>query len=196
MDFLFDAFLSFLLVYKYAALFAITFVAALILPLPASTTIVAANVFAFQGYLNFPAVFGAALLGNIAGDNLGYFISRKYGEKFLRLIGFNKILNSAAFAILKMYIDTNCSSLFYFSRFMTSVGPSVNILAGLAAVPYGKYLLYEISGEMSYILLYSAVGFYLGSQWEYSVYFLTTAGVFMTSLGLLFFLVRARFLRI
>src|SRR3989344_5473477 len=121
MDYLFDAFLSFLLVYKYAALFAITFVAALILPLPASTTIVAANVFAFQGYLNFPAVFGAALLGNIAGDNLGYFISRKYGEKFLRLIGFNKILNSAAFAILKMYIDTNCSSLIYFSRFMTSV---------------------------------------------------------------------------
>src|SRR3989344_5451402 len=76
MDFLFDAFLSFLLVYKYAALFAITFVAALILPLPASTTIVAANVFAFQGYLNFPAVFCAALLGNIAGDNLGNFISR------------------------------------------------------------------------------------------------------------------------
>ena len=108
-----ESLLAFILVYKYAALFVITFVAAFFLPLPASTTLVAASAFAFQGYFSFPAVFGIALLGNIAGDNLGFFISKKYGEELLRLIGFKKILTSPNFHMLKEYTKTNTASLIF-----------------------------------------------------------------------------------
>ena len=187
-----ESLLAFILVYKYAALFVITFVAAFFLPLPASTTLVAASAFAFQGYFSFPAVFGIALLGNIAGDNLGFFISKKYGEELLRLIGFKKILTSPNFHMLKEYTKTNTASLIFVSRFMTEIGPSVNVLSGIIGMSYRKSLFYEITGEASYVLLYSSIGYYLGSRWENGVNFLTTAGIFMTSLGLLFFLIQSR----
>lgn len=190
-----ESLLAFLLIYKYTALFVIAFVAAFLLPLPASTTLVAASAFAFQGYLDFPAVFGAALLGNLAGDNLGYFLSRRYGEELLLSIGFKKILASPNFVALKNYARTNAAPLIFVSRFMTEIGPSVNILSGITAIPYKKYLFYEIAGEASYVLLYSSIGYYLGSKWESGVSFLTTASIFMTSLGLLFFLIQSRLFR-
>jgi len=94
--------------------------------------------------------------------------------------------------MLKEYTKTNTASLVFISRFMMEIGPSVNVLSGITGVSYRKYLFYEITGEASYVLLYSVIGYYLGSKWENGVNFLTTAGIFMTSLGLLFFFIQLR----
>jgi len=68
--------LSYILLYKYPVLFIVQFLAALIVPFPANTTLVAVGAFAGQGYMSFPISFGIAWAGNVAGDISGYLIAR------------------------------------------------------------------------------------------------------------------------
>lgn len=175
--------LSFLLLYKYAALFVIGYIAALAVPIPSSTTLVAASAFASQGYFSFPLVLLTAFAANVAGDATGYLIARWYGAEFLRKIGLRRVIASKTFAKLEDYILSFPQTVIYFTRFMTEAGPAVNILSGLTKVPYRTYFLFEMLGEASYVLLYGFAGYYLGGEWENNVGFLAKGAMVIVSLG-------------
>lgn len=183
METILSSFFAFVLLYKYAGLFLIAFIAALALPIPASATLAAAGAFAAQGYFNIAAVVGVALAGNVLGDHIGYFFARRYGETTLSRMGFGRLLRNRSYRMLKGYILDVPQSLIYFTRFVTEVGPTVNVLAGLAAVPYTTFLFFDVFGEMSYVLLYALTGYFLGSQWENNAGFLASGVVVLLSLG-------------
>ncbi len=184
METLLGPFLSFVLLYKYVALFLIAFVASVVIPIPASTTLAAAGAFAYQGYLNIFAVLFVAFLGNVVGDATAYLLARYYGEKFLAKIGFSHLLQSSIYKKLRLYIFDFPQSLIYFTRFLTEMGPAVNILAGLSGVPPRTFFLYGILGEASYVLLYGMTGYILGTQWENNIGFLGKIALFMLPLGI------------
>jgi|SRR3989344_952083 len=187
----FSFFLTFLLLYKYAALFVIAFVAALILPIPASTTLAAAGAFSSQGYLDLGTVLIVAFMANVAGDIAGYLLARRYGEAVLYKIGFRRVLESSRYRALREYFLSSQWSLIYFSRFLTQIGPAVNLLSGLVKVPYKIFFLFDVLGEASYVLLYALAGYFLGSQWENNVDFFIKAALVMLSLGLTVTLIQA-----
>ena len=178
-----NAFLSFLVVYKYVGLFVISFVAALAIPIPTSTTLAAAGAFSVQGYFSLPLVLLTALAGNVAGDTVGYFAARRYGERTLIFIGLRRVISSPRYANLKEYVRDYPGSLIFFTRFLTEVGPTVNVLSGLAGVPYRTFFIFDLLGETSYVLLYGLAGYFLGGQWENNVWFLAKGGLVMFLLG-------------
>lgn len=190
MEWILGPFLSYLLLYKYVALFVIAFVAALILPVPASSTLAAAGAFASQGYFDFATVIMVALAANIAGDATGYMLARKYGEAALSTIGFRRILRSRRYQKLSRYIFEYPQSLIYFTRFLTEAGPAVNLLAGLSRVPPKTFFLFDILGETSYVILYGSAGYILGSQWENNLGFLAKIPMVVLPLGLSVYLIQ------
>lgn len=185
-----DSLLSFLLLYKYVALFCTSFLAAFLLPLPSSSILAAAGAFASQGYFSLTAVLLVAFVGNIGGDITGYLLSRRYGEELLGKIGFKKILHSDRYHSLESYIIDFSYSLIFFSRFLVQIGPSVNILSGLARVPYRTFFVIAVIGEIFYVLLYGLVGYSLGSAWENNIGFMTEAGLTVLSLGVVIALIQ------
>lgn len=158
--------LPYLLLYKYWAIFSITFFAALILPIPPGTLLMASSAFASQGFLSFGWVVVAGILGNIAGDNVGYFLARKYGKSALRKIGFGKILENQKYANFEKKIRKSPGALIFFSRFEVFSNLAVNLISGLGRVPYGKYLFYESIGEIFQVALYCYIGYLVGDNWE------------------------------
>jgi membrane protein DedA with SNARE-associated domain len=180
MEALFATILSFLLIYKYFALFAVSFLASFLLPLPSSSLLAASGAFASQGYFSLNYVLVVALLGNVCGDSVGYFLARLYGEETLRKVGFTRILDSRRYIQLRTYMEHFSYPVVYFSRFITSVGPAVNIISGVTRLPYKKYFPVEIAGEISYVLLYGMMGYYLGSAWENNIgFFIEVAGALL-----------------
>jgi membrane protein DedA with SNARE-associated domain len=166
MSHLIQILLPFLLLYKYWAIFSITFFAALILPIPPGTLLMASAAFASQGYLSFFWVVVVGSLGNIAGDNVGYFLARMYGESVLRKIGFGRILDNHKYKNIEKRIRKSPGALIFFSRFEVFSNLAVNIIAGLGKVPYKKYLLYESIGEIFQVTLYCYIGYLVGDNWE------------------------------
>jgi membrane protein DedA with SNARE-associated domain len=166
MDFLFQTFLPYLLLYKYAALFTVTFLGALALPIPSAASLMAASAFASQGYFSLPEVILVAVLGNIAGDNLGYWIARLYGKQVLERIGFKRVLNSSIFRIVEGRVTERPALFIFFSRFEVIATLSVNLIAGLTKLSYARYLACEVIGEIAQVLAYASIGYFFGDNWQ------------------------------
>ncbi len=175
--------LSFVLLYKYIALFCIGFVAAIALPIPASTTLVAAGAFAAQGYLSISLVLTTAFFANILGDATGYFLARTYGVRIFHIFGLGKLLTTSVFQKLENYIRNFPHTLIFISRFLTEIGPAVSVLSGISRVHYRTFLISALLGESCYVLLYGLTGYYLGNEWENNVGFLVKAVMAIVSIG-------------
>ena len=120
------AILSFLLLYKYLALFLVAYLAALILPLPSNTSLLAASAFASQGFLNIYLVIIVALLANVLGDITGFFIAHRYGKGLLINIGLQKVLASKEYKKIetKLIILSN-SVIFLYRKIKPNINKSV-----------------------------------------------------------------------
>lgn len=184
MEVILSSLLSFLLLYKYIGLFVVSFLAAFLLPIPSSSILAAAGAFSAQGYFDIKTVLIVAFIGNFLGDLAGYFIARFYGLKFLQKIGFRKIIDLRIYKSIAFYIGEFSYSIIFFSRFLTSVGPLVNILSGLVKIKYRVFFFVEILGEIAYVSLYGLVGYFLGSEWENNIGFLFEATLVIVALGI------------
>jgi membrane protein DedA with SNARE-associated domain len=69
------------------ALFALIAVETMGIPLPGETALIAAGIFASQGHLSIEAVVVAAAVAAILGDNVGFFVGRRYGRRLLEWDG-------------------------------------------------------------------------------------------------------------
>lgn len=185
MEAIFNTLLAFLLLYNYAGIFVISFLAAFLLPLPSSSLLAAAGAFFAQGYFTISYVLIAAFLGNILGDAAGYFIAEKMNTSFLEKIGFKKILTSKLYIRLSATTKTFSYSLIFFSRFVTAIGPLINIASGSMRFSKRHFFMIAAAGELAYVLLYGLTGYFLGSEWENNLSFLLEATFVIVTLGLI-----------
>lgn len=184
MEELFASILSFLLIYKYAALFVVSFGAAFLFPLPSSSLLAASGAFAAQGYFNLEYVLIASFLGNFCGDTTGYLLGRLYGEDTLRKFGFSHMFDSKKYTQIQQYMSHFSYPIIYFSRFVTGIGPAVNIISGITQLPYKKYFPIEVAGEISFVLVYGLTGYYLGSAWENNTGFFVEIAAALLIIGI------------
>ena len=157
--------LPFLLLYKYWAIFAITLIASLAFPIPPGTLLMASAAFASQGYFSFPFVVISGTLGNLVGDNIGYWLARRYGKAILCKIGFRKSIESDRYKAIEARVRKNPGFLIFITRFEVFSNLAVNLIAGLSEVPYTKYLLFEVPGEILQVLIYCSIGYFVGDNW-------------------------------
>ena len=158
--------LPYLLLYKYWAIFSVTFFAALILPIPPGTLLMASSAFAGYGYLSFPLVVLSGIAGNIAGDNAGYFLARRYGKRVLSKIGFARVFENPKYKNIEKRMQRRPGALIFFSRFEVFANLAVNLMSGIGKVPYKKYFLYESLGEIAQVTLYCYIGYLVGDNWQ------------------------------
>lgn len=167
MEAILQALLSFVLAYKYVAIFCISALAGFAVPIPAGTLLVASSFFSTQGYMYLPWVIISGILGYVVGDNAGYWVARHYGQSMLDKVGIGHLTRSVAFervnGIFERYPRLTISA----TRFTNSLTVTANIVAGLTRMPYGRYLAFEALGESLYVFIACGVGYFFGSNWEY-----------------------------
>ena len=165
MTFIISAVISFLLAYRYFSLFLITFLAAFIFPLPSNLSVMTAASFTTQGLYNIYFVILVALAGNVAGDLSMYFLARRYGRQTLEKISiFKRLFNSSKYDYYVKKIEVYAPVTIIVSRFVTEVNPLVNIICGVVRMPFSRYFIYELFGEILDVLTFALVGYFLGLQ--------------------------------
>ena len=180
--------LSFVLIYKYLAIFVITYLGALAFPLPSGTVVMASTAFATQGYLSVPLVFLTALAGNVAGDNSGYWLTRRYGVRFLHFIGLRKVVTSKNYGRLYDEVDRHPILIIYLSRFMTGIAPAVNVISGTTRLPFKKYITFEFLGECTEVSFFCTAGYFFGANWNYINQFSAESWILLLSGAILTYL--------
>ncbi len=158
-----DTLLSFLLLYKYAALAIVVFTAAIAIPWPVYTLLLATGAFASQSYFSFPISLAVTISANVLGDLTGFFIARMYGPITLR---FFRIRVTPAFARVEHYMRSNTGITIFLTRFVGIVEIGANLLAGYSRVSVAKFLMADVVGNTVSDGGVLTVGYIVGANWQ------------------------------
>ncbi len=167
MDFLAQTILPYVLLYKYWALFVITFLSSLAIPIPAGTLLVASAAFASQGYFNIVIVLTVVIVANIIGDNISYWLARAYGKRIFDYFSFTRtIIESQNFKLIERGIRQRPGLIIFISRFEAIATLSVNAICGMSGVTWKRFMLYEVIGAIVDGVFYGMIGYLFGDSWQ------------------------------
>jgi membrane protein DedA with SNARE-associated domain len=134
------------------------------IPVPGETALIVVTFFAAQGVLNIWFVLPLALLGDVLGDSLGYAIGRYGGrplaDRWGKLIRLDKRkLNAAE----ELYREKGGRTVFA-SQFSSVTRLTGSIAAGLAHMPFRRFLLYDSAAALLLVSLVGGATFYFGKN--------------------------------
>jgi membrane protein DedA with SNARE-associated domain len=156
------ALLSFLLLYKYTALFVLVFVSTL-LPIPINVFLMAAGAFASQGYFNFPISMTVAVVANVLGDCFDYFLAKRYGHAILKKLG---IQIPQYIDRLNYHVKEHSGITIFITRFFGITSILTNFLSGFIDVSLVKFLSFDFLGNFISDTMILATGYFLGLNWQ------------------------------
>ena len=159
----------------------ILFLGALGVPLGTSVVVIAAGAFSQQGILNWPNAILIGLVGAVIGDILSYGIGY-YAKGWTQ----QRFGNSPTWVYASESFQKRAGLAVFLTRWLvTAIAIPINLIAGGSGYKFSNFLLYDVLGEITWILLYGGLGYWFGSQWELVYEFISNFGGLI--LGLVIF---------
>jgi len=159
-----DQVLAALLVYGLPVLFGVILICSVGIPFPVSLMLVAAGSFVEQGEMKLGQVIAVASVAAVLGDQIVYGLSRWGGRRLInritRRIGVEANIKRAE-ALTKRW---GAAGIFLSRWLITALGPWVNVASGIAAYPWRGFLLWDVVGEVLWVMLYVGIGYAFSSR--------------------------------
>jgi membrane protein DedA with SNARE-associated domain len=159
----------------------IVFLGALGFPVGASLVVIAAGAFSQQGILDWYSAIVIGLVCVVIGDMLSYSIghySKGWAQK--------RFGNSPAWINASESFQNNAGWAIYLTRWLiTAIAIPTNLIAGSSGYKFSRFLIYDVSGELTWIVLYGGLGYWFSSEWELVYEFISNFGGLI--LGLVIF---------
>lgn len=117
-----------------------------------------------MGFLSIIPIYICLMIGDLLGDTFWYWIGRTFGHKFIKNFGgyFHITENSVRSVerIFHKYSDT----ILIVSKLTMGLGFALVTLitAGMAKIPYRRYMLLNLLGQFVWTAVLLLVGFTLG----------------------------------
>lgn len=130
--------------------------------LPGDSLLFAIGTFAAMGYLEVEYVIAGLAVAAILGDSVNYAIGHYLGPKVFS--------RKDSLIFRKEYLDK--THRFYqkygartivIARFVPIVRTFAPFVAGVGAMSYGRFLFYNITGAIAWILIFVLAGYFFGS---------------------------------
>jgi membrane-associated protein len=130
---------------------------------PGDTLLLSAGVFAAQGHLDLALTIAIIAAAAIAGDNVGYHIGKRYGRKLFRkpdgLIFRQEYMQRA-----EHFYERFGSKTMLIAHFVPVVRTFAPPVAGIAHMPYKKYILFDAIGDTVWATVVTLIGYWFGSK--------------------------------
>ena len=152
--------------YGYAAVFFGVFLENTGLPVPGETMVLAGGALSHFGQLSLGWVMASAMSGAVLGDNLGFFIGRRGGRRFLERYGGRIGITRARLANFDRFFDRHGAWTVFIARFITGLRVFCAVLAGSSEMSWRTFLLFNAAGAVLWSATIAVVGYVLGQSWE------------------------------
>ena len=154
-------------VWGYAAICGVVALESAGLPLPGETLLIGAAVYArLTGAMDIGGVIAAAAFGAILGDNLGYWIGRRYGVGFLERHGARIGLGPEKFRLSQYLFYKWGGAVVLFGRFITLLRIFAALLAGANRLPLKQFMIYNAAGGVVWSSLFGFGAYYMTAGFE------------------------------
>jgi membrane protein DedA with SNARE-associated domain len=172
------------------------------LPVPGETVLIVAAVYAGAGRMSIVAVALIALLAAITGDSIGWVIGRHGGHRLLARYGRYVLLTPPRVARAEEFFARHGNKIVPVARFFDGLRQANGIIAGMAGMPFPRFLILNTLGAALWVGTWTTVGDlagrHIGTLYSvivrYGTYELLALAVLAAAL-LVRFAVRRRLLR-
>jgi membrane protein DedA with SNARE-associated domain len=135
------------------------------LPLPEEIAIVSAGVLSAVGQLHPLPAFGACLLGAVVGDAIMYAIGYHFGHNLIALHPkLGKWMGARQEPRYEQAILRHGFKVMLLSRFMVGVRGPVYLAAGVARIPFRRFLMWDLVCATLVVSLFFGVSYSFGDD--------------------------------
>jgi membrane protein DedA with SNARE-associated domain len=137
------------------------------IPMPGETTLVTAAIYAGTTHrLNIWFVIAAAAAGAIAGDNIGYFLGRRFGLRLLLRYGPLLRIGTPRIKLGRYLFYRHGGKVVFFGRFIAILRALAAILAGINCMPWRRFLFFNATGGVVWAATYGLGAYQAGEYVE------------------------------
>jgi membrane protein DedA with SNARE-associated domain len=159
-----DQVLAALFVYGLPVLFGVILICSLGIPFPISLLLVVVGSLAEQGDMKLWQVIAVASVAAVLGDQVAYGLARWAGRRLVNRIG-RKFGAEKKVKQAEDFTQRWGSAGVFFSRWLvTALGPWVNIASGIAAYPWKRFLLWDVLGQVLWVVVYVSIGYVFSNR--------------------------------
>jgi membrane protein DedA with SNARE-associated domain len=132
------------------------------IPSPGETALVLAAVLASQGKLELWLVILIGAASAIAGDNLGYFLGRRFGREFVIKPGPLWHHRIQAVRAGDRFFERHGPKAVFIARWIALVRFAAAWLAGINRMRFGLFFFWNALGGITWAVTYGLVGYFAG----------------------------------
>jgi membrane protein DedA with SNARE-associated domain len=144
--------------YGYVAVGGLLLVEDFGIPVPGETVMIAAAVYAGAGRMNIVAVAIIALVAAITGDSIGWAIGRYGGHRLVARFGRYVLLTPARVARAEDFFKRHGNKIVPVARFFDGLRQANGIIAGMAGMPWPRFLLLNALGAALWVGVWTTAG--------------------------------------
>jgi membrane protein DedA with SNARE-associated domain len=133
-------------------------------PAPGQTIMVAAAIYAGAGRLNIVAVGAIAFVAAVLGDNIGYWIGVRGGRKAVHRWGKYVFLTPERLTRAEGFFARRGSRIVVIARFIDGLRQFNGVIAGITAMPWRTFLIYNTIGAALWVGWWTSVAFVFGTH--------------------------------
>jgi len=155
--------------YGYVTLFALTLLetsAFLGLVAPGETIIVLCAFYAYRGVLDPWTVGLVATAGAFFGDQIGYWLGRRYGHGLVARFGKYVLFDARRLRATERYYAGHGGKTVFFGRFMSLLRSFGPVVAGVSRMRYGSFVLWSVVSCTAWAATFTILGFFFGKSWD------------------------------
>jgi membrane protein DedA with SNARE-associated domain len=181
----------FLETWGYLAVFVLSFISSMGLPVGAELAIIYGGVLASgqitgePHHLNVVAVILVAALGEVLGSSAGYAIGYFGGRPAVDRFGKYVLLTHKDLDRAESWFAKRGEPVVLFGRFVPLLRSFVSFVAGLAEMTIGKFLIFTTIGCFVWCAVLTSVGYSLGSSYNHAIKAFSYAGYVAAALALI-----------
>jgi len=146
----------------YVAIFVFVVLGNMGLPVPEETILMLAGYLVWDGELRLPIVLAVGTISAIAGDNLGYWIGRRFGREAIKRYGHWILATPKRMESIEGVVTRYGALAVFAARFL----PGLRFLAGPTAGATGlrplSFLLANLLGASLYVPIAVGLGYMVG----------------------------------
>jgi membrane protein DedA with SNARE-associated domain len=144
-------------------------------PSPGETALVLAAVLASQGKLQIWLVILIGVSSAIIGDNLGYWLGRRFGRDVLEAPGLFYERRKRVIVAGDQFFAKHGPKAVFFARWIALVRFAAAWLAGINEMRFLEFFFWNALGGITWGVTYGLVGYYAGSAAADAI---TTFGIY------------------
>ena len=152
--------------FTYAGLLVVLILCGMGLPIPEDVALLAGGFLVHRGIIQYPITIGVALVGVVAGDNLLFFLGRRFGTGLVKYLGIGRPRSQRQIDWLKSFMDRHGHRAIFYARFVAGLRALVYLTAGSLGVKPLRFFLYDLSGAVISVPVVVTLGYLFGNELE------------------------------